>query len=113
MGISLKRLESQALRDLAILFRNDSKGKNLSNIVVTEVRITNDLSYMTIFYSFYDGTKEEIQNTLEESSAYIRSSLAKTLNPRKMPELIFKYDTSLEYGNHIDELIKEHYKNNQ
>jgi ribosome-binding factor A len=107
MGLSLKRLESQALRDLAILLRNDVKGKNLSNVIVTEVRITNDLSYMTIYYSFYNGKAEDYQELLESAAPYIRSSLAKSLNPRKMPELIFKFDTSLEYGNHINEVISK------
>jgi ribosome-binding factor A len=35
----------------------------------------------------------------------LRSALAKNLNARKMPELIFKRDTSLDYGNHINDLI--------
>ena len=46
MGLSLKRLESLALRELSILLRNDAKHKHLSSVTVTEVRITNDLSYM-------------------------------------------------------------------
>lgn len=107
MGLSLKRFESQALRELAILLRNDVKGKNLSDVIVTEVRITNDLSYMTIYYSFYTGKIEDYQEILETSTPYIRSYLAKKLNPRKMPELIFKYDTSLAYGNHINEVISK------
>ena len=42
MGLSLKRLESNALRELAIILRTDAKNKKLSSITITEVRITND-----------------------------------------------------------------------
>ena len=105
MGISLARLESNALRELALILRQDAKNKHLSNVTVTEVRITNDLSYMTIYYTFYQGKEENYQKALEDCKGYLRSTLAKKLNARKMPELIFKRDTSLDYGNHISDLI--------
>ncbi len=105
MGLSLKRLESNALRELAILMRTDAKNKKLSNITITEVRITNDLSFMTIYYTFYEGKEENYQKALEDCKGYLRSELAKKLKARKMPELIFKRDSSLDYGNRIEELL--------
>ena len=106
MGISLKRLESNALRELSILLRTDAKNKKLSNVTITEVRITNDLSFMTVYYTFYQGEVENYQKVLEDSKGYLRSELARKLKARKMPELIFKYDESLAYGNHIDDLLQ-------
>ena len=105
MGLSLKRLESNALRELAILMRTDAKNKKLSNITITEVRITNDLSFMTFYYTFYEGKEENYQKALEDCKGYLRSELAKKLKARKMPELIFKRDSSLDYGNRIEELL--------
>ena len=105
MGLSVKRLESLALRELAILLRTDAKNQKLSNVTITEVRITNDLSFMTIYYTFYQGKVENYQTALESCKGYIRSELAKKLKARKMPELIFKHDEALEYGNHINELL--------
>lgn len=105
MGLSLKRLESNALRELSILLRQDTKNKKLSNITITEVRITNDLSFATIYYTFYEGKEETYQKALDDSKAYLRMQLARKLNARKMPELIFKRDSSLDYGNHMDELF--------
>ena len=110
MSISLERLQSNALRELAIILRNDTKNKKLSDVTVTEVRITRDLSYMTVFYVFYQGDEKTYQELLENSKGYLRSELAKKLKARKMPELIFKRDTSLDYGNHIDDLLIEIHK---
>ena len=107
MGLSLKRLESLALRELSIMFRTDAKNQHLSNITVTEVRITNDLSYMTIYYTFYQGKVENYEKALNECKGYIRSQLAKKLKARKMPDLVFKYDETLQYGNHIEQLLSE------
>lgn len=107
-GISLKRLESTSLRELAMLLQNDTKNRKLSNVTVTEVRITNDLSYMTIYYTcLIDKERESCAEALEHSKGYIRMELAKRIKARKMPELIFKYDEALEYGNHMNEVISK------
>lgn len=105
MSISLERLESTSLRELSLLLRQDTKNKKLSDITITEVRITRDLSYMNIYYTFYNGNNEAYQQALEDSKGYIRKELAKRIKARKMPELVFKYDESLAYGNHIEDLI--------
>ena len=44
---------------------------------------------------------------LERSKGFIRSQLAGRLTIRKVPELIFLYDESLEKGNQIEKIIKE------
>ena len=48
MGLSLERLESLSLRELSLLFRRDPKGNGLSNLSVTEIRITRDLSFLVM-----------------------------------------------------------------
>lgn len=44
---------------------------------------------------------------LERSKGYLRSELAKRMTIRKVPELIFKLDDSLERGNKIERIISE------
>lgn len=112
MGLSLKRLESLSLRELSIILSRDSKNKLLNHVTVTEVRITNDLSFMTVYYTFYSGKEEDYQEALEQSKSYLRTALASKIKARKMPELIFKKDESLEYGNHIEELLREYHEKN-
>lgn len=105
-SIKLGRLQSLAQRELSIWLLQQSRNDLLKDISIMEVRITNDLSFMTIYYSVFKkenlGTYKE---TLERYSAEIRKMLASKIKARKMPELIFKYDESLAYGNHIDELL--------
>ncbi len=105
-SLNIKRLESLSLRELSLLLQKDVKNNALREITITEVRITNDLSYMTIFYTCYQTKSKDIaQKALEETKGYIRSNLAKKINARKMPELIFQYDEALEYGNRINSIL--------
>ncbi len=105
-NIKLKRLESLALRELSLWLIEQSKDDRLKEISITEVRITNDLSYMTIFYTAFRKEKLALYSEmLDEYNSKIRQMLASKIKARKMPELIFKYDESLAYGNHIEDVI--------
>ena len=105
MSISLQRSESLALRELSLILLKESKNEYLKKITITEVRIKNDLSLMSVYYTFYDGKKEDYEKALDEAKGYLRSALAKKINLRKMPELLFIFDESLAYGNHIYDVL--------
>lgn len=106
MSLALKRLESNSLRELSIILSRESHNELLHEVTLTEVRITRDLSYMTVFYSVLnDKHKAKVAEALEDSKSYLRTALCQKINARKMPELIWKYDESLAYGNHMNEII--------
>ena len=54
------------------------------------------------------GDQDEIEATkkaLENAKGFLRSELASRVNMRKVPDLKFKYDESIAYGNRIEELL--------
>ena len=88
---------------------NGSQNVLLKYVSVTKVKVTTDLSLATIWYTIM-GDENEIQATkkaLEEAKGYLRTELAQRLDLRKTPELRFKYDESLEYGNRIEKILEE------
>ena len=87
----------------------EAKNVLLKYVSVTKVKVTTDLSLATIWYTIM-GDENEIQATkkaLEEAKGYLRTELAQRLDLRKTPELRFKYDESLEYGNRIEKFWKK------
>lgn len=116
MSVKKDRLNVLIQRELSLIFQNDIRDKNLGFVTITGVQVTNDLSYCDIYVSFlgknYDTRKG--METLEKSKGFIRSLLARKLTIRKIPELKFKIDSSIEYGNKIESLIREiHSKDNE
>ena len=51
--------------------------------------------------------KEETEKALNRAANFIEIELSKCVDIRKMPQISFHYDTSIEYGEHIEEKIKE------
>ena len=95
MAYRVERVEKIIERELAsILF--DSSNNKLKFV-----------SLATVYYTVL-GNEGEIESTkedLEKSKGYLRSSLAKKLDLRKTPDLRFKYDESLAYGNRITQIL--------
>ena len=96
-------------KDLAEIIR----GKGMAvfgGVTVSEVRVSPDLSLAKTYVSIFPSAKaEEVMKTLNDNIKVLRGELghlvAKQL--RIVPEIVFYLDTSLDYAEHIDELLKK------
>ncbi|QMS84363.1 30S ribosome-binding factor RbfA [Candidatus Xianfuyuplasma coldseepsis] len=104
----LEHLQTTILRSLTDIYRREVKDDAIGFMTITEVRLTNDYSYLTIYYTILgkDEKKQAAHKALERSKGFVRSKLAQRVKMRKVPELMFKYDESLEYGNRIEQGLK-------
>ena len=102
-------LQTQILRTLTDIYRRDVKDDSIGFMTITEVRLTNDLSFLTIYYTILgqDPKKNAAKKALERSAGFVRKQLAHRVRMRKVPQLRFKYDESLDYGNKIEEGLKK------
>ena len=107
MSITIDRLAKTIQKELSLLLMTQAKDNNLASVTVTEVRVTSDLSFATVFYIVPEFLKESIVESLSRCKGYLKSELARKVKARKMPDLVFKYDEALEYGNHINKIISD------
>ena len=108
MGFRVDRVEKMIERELALILNDSAKNELLKFVSVTKVSVTKDLSLATVWYTVLgnDGEIEATKKALDQAKGFLRSELAHRLDLRKTPELRFKYDESLAYGNHISEVIE-------
>ena len=107
MGFRVDRVEKMIERELALILNDSAKNELLKFVSVTKVSVTKDLSLATVWYTVL-GNPNEVAATskqLVNASGFLRSELAHRLDLRKTPELRFKYDESLEYGNRITAIL--------
>lgn len=75
---------------------------------VTGVEVSRDLRYASVYVSVY-GSAEEKAATMEvlsRAAGYIRSEIGRRIRLRHTPEITFLADESMEYGAHIEKVIK-------
>ncbi len=76
-------------------------------VSVTRVKTTGDLRYSKVWVSCLEMDNEkEFLKGLKSASGWLRKQLGESLNLRYTPELIFEIDHSIEYGDHINQIIK-------
>lgn len=86
-------------------------------LTITDVELTDDLQYCRIFYSIYGNEQEKIkmQERITELTPYFRKMIANKIRFRRVPEISFRYDKSVEEGERIDQIFDEikHRRNNR
>ena len=79
-------------------------------VTVSEVRVSPDLSLAKVFVSIFPSEKaESVMQLLRDNVRAFRGELGRIVAKqlRIVPELAFLLDTSLDYAEHIDELLKK------
>lgn len=106
MAYKIQRLEKIMEREIGTILIN-SKDERLRFVTITKVNLTNDASIATVFYTVLgnDEQRDSTTKNIENAIGYIRSSLGKSLEIRKVPEIRLKYDDSMEYGKHIESIL--------
>jgi len=106
----IQRLNSLLRHEISELLQRQVKDPRLGSFVtVTEVSISPDLRQARIFVSRI-GSEEEKQETLSalaSASSFFRRELTKRLRLRRIPELSFQWDDSIERGVHLLKLIDQ------
>ena len=105
----MDRVNEEFKRELGKIIDQDLKNPNITGLIsVTKVKTSADLKNARVYISIL-GSKSK-KNTLEglkNATGFIRTELAKRVNLRYTPELIFELDETMEYGAKIDSIIKE------
>lgn len=103
IGEEIKRVISQ-------LLRTKIKDPRISDMVsITEVRVTNDLSFAKVFVSVF-GTEDEKNDTLEglrNAEGFIKKEIGRNVKMRIMPKLIFELDDSVEESLRLEKILEE------
>lgn len=109
-SIRQNRIEGVILEELSVFFQRNAREVCLGAMVsVTVVRVTADLSLARCYVSIFAGPdKKEVIESIQTHTKKIRGEVGKRLkNMRKIPELLFFIDDSLDYASQIDVLLKK------
>ncbi len=104
----LNRINGELKKEISNIINFELKNPNVTGLIsVTKVKITPDLKYAKIYVSILNSKNmKKTMEGLKESAGFIRTQVAKAINLRSTPELIFEIDDSLEYGEKIEKILK-------
>lgn len=103
-----ERVAQMVSRHLATILRQDVNDPRVSGLTITEVDVTKDLRQAKVYVTSMLDNETDIEQTMqavERASGFIRSRLAKTIDIRHCPVLLFAYDNSISQGAKMSALI--------
>jgi ribosome-binding factor A len=109
-GTRLHKIERLLQRELSELFRRQTALLRGTLVTVSAVRVSPDLGTAKIYLSIFPSEKSsELIESIEKNKKTLRYDLAQTvrLQLRRIPELTFYLDDSLDYADNIDKLLKK------
>lgn len=105
----MNRIDEELRKEISNIISFELKNPDATGLIsVTKVKTTPDLKYAKVYVSLLNSKNEEKTiEALKNSAGFIRSLIAKRINLRITPELVFEKDDSMEYGMKIESILKD------
>lgn len=103
------RISEEVKRELSAVIRELKDPRLPVMVTVVAVNVTKDLKFAKAHISVMgsESVKRDAIAALKNASGFIRREIGRRLNLRNTPEFTFVSDNSIEYGAHINEILKE------
>jgi len=96
-------------KEISALLLRGLKDPRIGFVTITGVEMTPDLHLARIYYSVIgdEAARRSSAAGLKSSIPFIRAQLGKHLRMKYVPDLLFLFDSSIEYGNRIESLLRD------
>jgi ribosome-binding factor A len=107
MGLRKERLGDE-IRDIiaSCLTGGQMNDPRLQFVTITGVKLSPDLQLASVHFRVMDETTQvDTRKALDSAAGIFRTKLAKALEIRRVPQLRFYFDTSVERGASVDSML--------
>ncbi len=104
-----ERVSDTIRKEICQMLLKEVKDPRIGFVTVTDVEVSDDLGVAKVFYTVLGEGRElkSCQAGLRSASRFIKRELGKRLRMRVIPEIVFQFDESLEYGMRIEAILEE------
>ncbi|MFN3476149.1 MAG: 30S ribosome-binding factor RbfA [Candidatus Methylomirabilales bacterium] len=93
--------------EISKLILEEVRDPRIGSPTITRVKVTDDLRFARVYFSTSVGGSERTLEGLRSAASFLRGELGRRLRLRRVPELHFLVDESLEYSLHIHALLQQ------
>ena len=109
MSVKTERIANLLAKEISDILQNEVNDEDIKFVTITYCKVDTDLSLAQIYCTMLDQSKKDkCIHDLNAAKGFIKTELAKRkLEIRRIPDLRFIYDESIEYGNKIEKIISK------
>ena len=103
------RVGDQMQVELASLLTRNVHDPGIGFLTITRVNLSADLQQARVYYTTIgdDKAKRETARALQRATPFLRRQVGQRLRLKRVPELTFFYDESIEQGDRIERILQE------
>jgi ribosome-binding factor A len=107
MSIKQDRMAERIQSILSELLLREVADPRLQSVTVTEVQLDGELMFARVFVNALgdEGRKDAVMAGLERANGFLRRELGRRIHLRNTPELHFHWDTTLEHGERLNQIL--------
>ena len=104
----VRRMSELLKKEISQIIRREVKDPRIGFVSLTDVEVSGDLKHAKVFVSVYgsDKEKKETMDGLNKAQGFIRRLVGERLTTYHTPEIIFRYDDSIEKGVRVFEILE-------
>lgn len=110
MSHRIERVNNLLRQEISALLQRQVKDPRLGNFIsITAVSTSSDMKHAKVYVSCVQGEedRQEILGVLASAAGFFRREMAVNLRLRRVPELTFQWDDSIERGDQVLRLIDQ------
>jgi ribosome-binding factor A len=109
MNQRASRVGDQIQAELASLLTRDVHDPGIGFLTITSVKVSPDLQQARVYYTIIgdDKAKRESARALNRATPFLRRQVGQRLRLKRVPELTFLYDESIEKGDRVERILQE------
>ncbi|HFU4011643.1 TPA: 30S ribosome-binding factor RbfA [Streptococcus suis] len=104
------RVGMEIKREVNEILQKKVRDPRVQGVTITDVQMVGDLSLAKVYYTIMSNLASDNQKAqigLEKATGTIKRELGRKLTLYKIPDLVFEKDQSIEYGNKIDQMLRD------
>jgi ribosome-binding factor A len=108
MRLRLARLRELLRAEISAIVQKEMKDPRIGFVSVTDVEVSPDLRHAKVFVSILgdEAAKAKTMAGLANAQGFIRTELGGRIRLRRVPELLFRLDESIEHGARVQRLLR-------
>lgn len=106
----IDRVGMEIKREVNEILHKKVRDPRVQDVTITDVQMLGDLSMAKVYYTIHSDLASDNQKAqigLEKATGTIKRELGRNLTMYKIPDLTFIKDESIEYGNKIDQMLRD------
>ena len=107
LGARPERVGEEIRQELAVLLAREVHDPGVGFVTLTRTKVSPDLQLVRVYYTLIgdDKAKRSSQQALERATPFLRRHIAARVRLRRVPEIRFEFDRSVEHQDRIEKLL--------